>query len=671
MKPFFRSPIFFLLLLLQCFSASATDEGRFYHNDATTIKSYVGQQKWDIGPKAKAIVLFEKVNFTISLDAGGFSVLRTVHRQVKILNKEGLKAADVSVPAYFSAKHSVAFKKVTGITYNIENGVLVSQELLRGEVKKDVANENVLLQKFSMPAVREGSVIDYKYEIEEDFSPFFNWEFQSDVPVLYSEASVMYPAILNVGGVLQSKYKFVSFDDTKKNIADSSVPLAYTCPAQALNEKYVAVRWVRRNISALEDEPFVFNIDNYMERIMIQVSGNYASNDDNLYANWNKFTAYVRNSERMFAPLKKDHRFLSQDIADAIRGKNTDEEKARAIFAFVRSNFAWNGEQSIFTDNGMEKVYSLKKGNVTEINMVLIKMLQQAGLIAEPVILSTRAHLRAIDEYPLFSRFNYTVAKLDLPDTTYYLDATGHNNVFGTLPLYCYNGYARVIDETPASVNLYPSMHTERGLVAVHTINDSLKNYILGFTETFSIQAGVNMRNNWQIDSLNIKKHIQKYLKSFTLKTTLLHYTVSHLNDPDQPLTLSYEVQLEWPADKSIVLDPCLYKTYAENPFNAKERQLPVEMPCGQYFVYALNLKVPQGWHIDEIPQAVSYKIDDNNSYAYLIEKDTAGTMLNLHTILRMKDTEFDTSEYDMLRNFFTGMIKCQQQPVVLKKENL
>src|SRR5205085_6592573 len=80
-------------------------------------------------------------------------------------------------------------------TYNLENGTVVETKLDKDKVFKEKYDENHMLRKFTMPSVREGSLLEISYTIHSDF--LFNlqpWSFQGSYPSMWSEYQVSIPS---------------------------------------------------------------------------------------------------------------------------------------------------------------------------------------------------------------------------------------------------------------------------------------------------------------------------------------------------------------------------------------------------------------------------------------------------------------------------------------------
>jgi len=128
----------------------------------------------------------------------------------------------------------------------------------------------------------------------------------------------------------------------------------------------------------------------------------------------------------------------------------------------------------VYSDNYIfltEDLYDInKKKEVTEAeqNLLLIALLRQKDINAEPVILSTKRFGVHSLIYPSIEEFNYVICKIDLNGEKFYLDATDTKLGFGKLPLKCYNGHARVIsDKDSGDVYFLPDSIVEKKSVFV------------------------------------------------------------------------------------------------------------------------------------------------------------------------------------------------------------
>ncbi|MGZ5135383.1 MAG: DUF3858 domain-containing protein [Flavitalea sp.] len=116
--------------------------------------------------------------------------------------------------------------------------------------------------------------------------------------------------------------------------------------------------------------------------------------------------------------------------------------------------------------------------------------------------------------------------------------------------------------------------------------------------------------------------------------------------------------------------NPLLAEGFKENPFKSAKRFYPVEMPYTMDETYTLQMEIPAGYVIDELPKGmvIKYNEDDHASYEYRIS--TSGNSISFRSRLQIKKTYFEPVEYEVLREFFSMIVKKQAEQIVFKKKS-
>ncbi|MEO6949311.1 MAG: DUF3857 domain-containing protein, partial [Ginsengibacter sp.] len=153
--------------------------------------SDLNKKTYNLDTSADAVVLSDIGNVSIIGVDGWFSLVTKRHTVIHILKKKGYDLANVKLSLYKEGDDEERVKSLRGVTYNLENGKLVSTKLEKSGQFKEKLDKNSQLLKFTLPKVKEGSIIEYDYELT---SPFItvpdSWYFQRlDAPVLWSEYS--------------------------------------------------------------------------------------------------------------------------------------------------------------------------------------------------------------------------------------------------------------------------------------------------------------------------------------------------------------------------------------------------------------------------------------------------------------------------------------------------
>jgi hypothetical protein len=310
-------------------------------------------------------------------------------------------------------------------------------------------------------------------------------------------------------------------------------------------------------------------------------------------------------------------------------------------------------------------VFKNKTGSVADINLLLTAMLRHENLAADPVILSTRNNGLTQEEYPLLSKFNYVISKVNIADKDYFLDASYASNGFGFLPLYCYNGHARVISAAPEAVYFNPEALQEIKSTSVMLYNDDK---VPGKWEgTFQSTPGTfesaDIRESIRTGS---KGEFEKNLKKTDFAVSDI--VLEDIDNYESPLHINYTIKMGEGNGDIIYFDPMMKEGYRENPFKSAERSYPVEMPYKMNETYSFYIDIPAGYLVDELPASTKVMLNDNDGYfEYVITKSDAG--INMRSKIKLEKATFPPEDYQTLRNFFALVVKKQSEQIVFKKK--
>ena len=124
--------------------------------------------------------------------------------RIKIFSKDGLDWATFSIPLYHDGGDNEKVSSLKAVTYNLENNKIVESKLKSDAVFKEKVNDNYDMMKVTLPNVREGSIVEITYKVNSDF--YFNfqdWEFQSTIPIRWSEYRASIPEFYNYDKYMQ------------------------------------------------------------------------------------------------------------------------------------------------------------------------------------------------------------------------------------------------------------------------------------------------------------------------------------------------------------------------------------------------------------------------------------------------------------------------------------
>src|SRR5687768_7983476 len=189
-----------LMVLLFC-SAASTLFGQDQKIKFGKISpEQAGQKIYSIDSHAHAVVLSDVGSTSIVGNSkGGFSLEFKRHRRVHILNKNAYDEADIEIDLYTNDNATEKLENLKAATYNLEGGKIVEAEFEKDNLFTEKRSRHLVVKKFTLPNVKEGSVIEYEYKITSDFLTNLQpWTFQErDAPVLWSEYKLSLPGFLD------------------------------------------------------------------------------------------------------------------------------------------------------------------------------------------------------------------------------------------------------------------------------------------------------------------------------------------------------------------------------------------------------------------------------------------------------------------------------------------
>ncbi len=633
-------------------------------------KDYFGQElqkkTYDIDAQADAVVLFEKCAVEITPDGTGYKEKYTIHRIVHILKSSATSIGNVTEQYRDKNNHTFVTDSVWGITYNLTNGKTVESPLAKTGISTKIPDKLNTQIELAMPNVTEGSIIEYHYQIKGPVTSLLpQWEFQNKLPKLYSEFALDAPADFKFKELNPPITNFTAFSTVED--AEKSNAISYKINV-AGNDKKNKILWVKKNLTGLKPEMFFGNLENARELFQLQIDG---FNMNEMSENWQALNNYFLRNEHFGEQFTKSFPEVKKITDSLIRNKNTPLQKAKSIYSYVRANFDCNNNPGINVRRDLSQIVKNRIASEAEMNLLLTNMLRTAGLNASAVILAKLGSPKPNEFYPELNQFNYAIATVKIDTQQIFLDASNSFNIFGVLPIYCHNGYARIIDTKGSSIKWSNKDYKDRNKqeIVITELTDS--NMEVGITETKGITESIYLRNIMSKDSNAISDYIIKRTSSFQSDIIARSLVIDNLDDVDKTLVLKYSfkaVRRKKAADKHLPTD--FLRMFNSNPFAAPQRKLPVDFPSTFEYNYSLKVLLPyDDWEADQLPASWSGGMTDNSVHAdHITAYDTTAHIVTIKTNVKINEPRVAVSSYDELHTFFEKFVKETSGQVTFKK---
>lgn len=666
-----KLPILFLILL--CFLQNnlfAQDNINIKFGKITVEDFDLSKHSFDTSVNAVVIADIGSSDFEGN-NSGWFTLSFKKHTRIKILKKSGLDAANVEIPLYFSGNMEEKVINLKANTYNIENGKVTETQLEKKSVFRDKYDKNHINVKFTLPAVKEGSVIEYMYTVTSDFLRNLQpWEFQGEYPVLWSQYEVKMPEFFRYVFLSQGSFS-LEHTTEGKNTNFSIIETRNASSSKYYNFSAMVTKhkWVARNVPALKTESFTSTIRNHISKIEFQLSQYRFPNSPvkDIMGNWSELAINMMKDEDFGAHLLKNNTWLDDELKPVISGTTDEMDKAQKIYAYVRDRYTSTGRRGIGLSTPLKNISKNKSGYIADINLLLIAMMKQQGIEAYPVILGTRDYGYTHEFYPLIDRFNYVICAVKIDDQFYYLDGSSSTLGFNRLPEMCYNGHARMILPDKANpVYLKADSLLEKKVTSI-AIHYGEEGEWKGHSTTFSGYFE-SLRVRERIKEKGEESFFKNIQSAYSGDIELSESKIEQLKDLEKSVKIDYDFTIN-PVDDIIYFNPMMWEGYKDNFFKAAERVYPVEMPYLIDETYVLSLEIPAGYQVEELPKSAKVQLSDANGFfEYLIVK--SDQTINLRSRIKLNRAIFLPEEYNDLRELFSYVVKKHAEPIVLKKKS-
>lgn len=642
----------FTLLLGISFTTLVAQDFRY----GKISKEEVLSEKSQLEPDAAAEVIYETsvVNLEYSISERKFKANKTVEGRIKIYDKN--RADDellkIEIPLYISGSDREKTIEFKAATANLENGKVVSTRVRNADIFSDRKNKYWETKTLTFPNVQNGSVIEYRYVIDTPFIfDLGRWFFQRDIPVQYSSYKLIAPELI----VYSNDYRGGLIPKVK-NDRTTNFQNDYT---------ESIIEYSLENIPSIKNEPYVLNSNNMkasirFEMMKLEHPGILTQNFSTTWAQIGKDLMESSN----FGGQLKGNSFLDETVNGLIASDKTPFENASMIFNFVKSNFTWDRFNSIIPENGLRQTFKNKTGNSADINLLLVSMLQKAGLDASPVLLSTTNNLIINYSFPSRSSLNFVIASVIINDKLFLMDATEKLSDINMLPL--------------RDLNHRGFRVTENGVQEIPLTNYSLSSNKIQINAELSPDGSISgnfseirdayFAMNDKMDRTDDPKKFEKqYLKNYNFDID--GFKIDE-NDEKGISRYSFkftDLSLGNVVGNKIIINPMLFEQLVKSSFTQESRTYPLEFGTAMNETKIIKIKLPQGYKTESLPEQKQHVVQgDVAAYAYQVKEE--GGYLIVLTVSQLNHSSLPSDYYQHIRNLENQQIAAEAQAVVLVK---
>jgi hypothetical protein len=147
---------------------------------------------------------------------------------------------------------------------------------------------------------------------------------------------------------------------------------------------------------------------------------------------WPQFNANLLDHERfgLYLNANAGGKWFNDSIS---RGVTSKEELMEAVYQYVRKEYKWDGQYSLYAGQNQKNFAAKRTGSSAEINLTLVNLLRNAGIRSDPLLIRTNDLGMAERMYPVKGEFNHVIAWVEIGGIEYLLDATAESSDPGRL----------------------------------------------------------------------------------------------------------------------------------------------------------------------------------------------------------------------------------------------
>ena len=423
-------------------------------------------------PDAEAVVLCRLTDVEYSIQQTGYLVDYKEKVRIKVLKPSGVRFAKVVIPylkntpidnrnsnskqvlkvdATDNNSVSSSFDEQAGAmttadldryseesvedlkatAYNLQGSKVVKSFLKKGDAVETKIDDQHYQVEFTVPDVKEGTVIEYEYTLHSElFWLLHDWFAQGEIPVAYAKLDMNIPRYLLFNTEEHGIQRLVSSCEpgTMRYKLESD-PLA----AQTVvpSNHYVCVG---RNLPGVKKTDDVWSMQDNCAGITAQLK-HYSMRGAAVVdytKTWEQIDEMVLKSEDLGKQLG-EHSPLADDLKEAKIAEIADaRQRAEAVVKLVLSKVEWNGRYEM-SPAATEETLKNHGGANVDINMLLMQSLNDVGLTAAPVMVRTR-NLGALSlDFPSIQKYTTFIVGLVLPTGNLYLDASSGQDALPAL----------------------------------------------------------------------------------------------------------------------------------------------------------------------------------------------------------------------------------------------
>lgn len=640
----------FALVLLAVPVSAAGDELPSWLRQAAGLKLPAYDKR------VSSVVLVDESNMVVAEDG---RVTRTSLYAVRILTRDGRDSA-VAAESYETDSGKIREIRAwliqpSGKFTSYDNDNVIDEADL-----DDVYNESRVKKIVARNEADSGSV--FGYMIVSELRPFFNqsmWYFQGVDPVLSSKLTLTLPAGWRANGI--------TFNHSKiEPVVNGSV---YT--------------WELRDISPLEIEPASPSLVNLVPRLAVDYfpAEGARLSASRAFDSWNEVSRWY--SGISDSQAQPDARIIAK-ANELTANTRTELEKIQAIARYVQSIQYISIQIGVgrWRPHAASEVLAKSYGDCKDKANLMRALLKVVNIDAYPVLIHSGDPTFVQEVWPSPRQFNHCIIAVKVSDATQaatvldvaslgrllIFDPTDDSTPVGDLPNHEQGSLALIAAGDKGALARMPSTSSETNqldrLAQVQLSADG--SIVATLKERARGQSAVAYRREFRgLSKPDYLKRIEGWITAGATSSK-----VTKIAPEDDLNSGQFALDVDFTAasygqsmqNRLLVFKPAIVSRRESLFLTEATRKHPVVLGA-RAFSETVSVKLPEGFDVDEIPEAIKIEAPFGS---YKTTYDVKDRELVFTRTLAQKAGSIPVEQYQIVRNFFERIRAAEQAPVVL-----
>ncbi|WP_080778681.1 DUF3857 domain-containing protein [Chryseobacterium phocaeense] len=598
-----------------------------------------------IEKSAPAEILYNSVRYNFLTNG---MVEKEYYSKIKIYDKKNAEEwLNLEIPLFSDDK----LEKYQAKLYRLVDNKVEKVSIDKKDQLKENFTKGLKIYKLAIPNVLDGSVIEYSYKILTKNIANLNYFLEYNVPVVYQEYNLEYPDARfayhfdHTGTIMTPKYNASTTEER-------------------LGGMYKIFRFGYENIKAMSKEKFVKNADRYRGKIKPELkrySGSYFNYYD--YQSWNEVAEQLDKNDDFGGFLKNN---VPDLLPEKIKTGYNAEEKADRIFNFVKDNYKWNREYAVLASQNLKQLTKTKAGNSAEINLLLIMLLRNAGIEANPLLISTVNNGILNIASPGLRSVNFLLASVKINNQIYLYDATSFNSKANLLPDRDWNDFGILIEKNKGTYLSYANTNISKKEQVIKASLDIENSTVKG---TFlQKDYGMFAIESYDEFEVNKDKFNQSFAYTYNIDTKEVNSKLLDDGNFESQMNFSGNSLIDVVGNK-LIINPVLFLNKKSESFDQTEaRKWQIDFISAFEKEKKIELVVPEGYKVVSLPKNKKMTTDDKEiSYEYKVENNDNKIMIS--SKLNVGSQNYPKEYYPFFKEIWKGISDFENQVITLEKK--